>query len=603
MKNMFDEYVPLFGMKGDDRIRYMIHKYNEEYNKTTPSGSRYNYSPFPTGELPSFIKDLTSPESTKEWKVLFNNIYCFNNHVLNGNEDVFKTYIGNYKPVNPTFTIVKAVELRKYLLKKLELDCRRNNNYRIIKKILNTLYKCGTTPFIDDSEAISSSAHTTNWTMNASLYAWDIDDCTEKYVKKDFSYYKYEEYIADKITEESRLSPRSKPLSSIFDSKENELEEQIYYRKELNGDIYNSSKIPNTLESVADLAKKGNHAVCHDAINADGTDCATYLRDCLVGKNITECKNFFGKKDFWIKTKEQIRNMNPELALQTLKAFGFKKTEQYDDTAKRVLYKVIPVDMWLNEINKLIETGEISSDEYNNIVKNDKLLNYLNMVVLKVNANPTILNPEYLGSCAEQTPGIPSYVSSNNRFTSMGIPLTPRRKHSFQFEGLRSALEPRFIVRTGMPFYSKMYGGGVGNVEDKIKMRKYAHDVLIRQYYNLIQSLKVHGKYISENDSLKINELFDQLLKSEEKLSNVISYIEKYSNLVNTQTPSKEIVSLDNIQQILNKQNVYFTRVGKQQNNLLSIMQSILLALSDNTTKLPRAPSPPVVPNSTLLPL
>lgn len=613
-KDIFDKYIPLFGMKDDYRIRYMIHKYNNEYKVHHPHDVKYNYDSFPTGLTinPKFIDSIkTDAYALNEWGYLFDNIICYIICVSTGNTTVFNTIMEHYPTKPDKFTVTEAQSLRNSILKKLDNDCIDDKRFCIIKKILNTLFKVRVSgvveSFLNGSGNISENVYTNEWVV-FSLYEFYHDfkythKTCQYYTENHFKYYKEEGYIADRLTESMRTTSKEERVSSMLDDKKrDELEEQIYYRQNPGGKIYNSSTTPNKLE---DFHKFAEGELCTNVIkDADPDECRQYLLKCLIGKGIPKCKQFLINSTFWGKTREEIRNMNPELALETLKAFGFKKKKEYDDVAKRFLYKVIQVELWLQNMRKETPVTDLSDPEYKNIVDNNNLKKYLNMVVIKVNANPTILNPEYLGASAEQMPGIPTYRPYNNRFRNMGIPLTYKRMNSFQLDGIRAALEPRFIIRTGMPF--RMRGGG-DVVEEKAKMGKYAHALLYQQYVSLLHALRRHGKTISNADSETISKLLTQLQRTEEKLSNAISYIEKYSNLVNNQ-PSQnfeETVSLDDMEQILSKQKVYFTRVEKQQTNLVSIMQSILLALSDKT-KLPKAPSmptPPPMTESELLPL
>ena len=74
-------------------------------------------------------------------------------------------------------------------------------------------------------------------------------------------------------------------------------------------------------------------------VPGNGLTCNDYILNCLAGNNISDCQAYFASTDFWDRTSEEVQNMLPSVAVDTLNRFGFKQQMKFD-SANRDLVKV-----------------------------------------------------------------------------------------------------------------------------------------------------------------------------------------------------------------------------------------------------------------------
>jgi len=275
-------------------------------------------------------------------------------------------------------------------------------------------------------------------------------------------------------------------------------------------------------------------------------DCTSYVTKCLRGEDIDQCKEFFTSQDWWATTQEEIRNMNPEIAMKTLRAFGFKEVTTYNSEHKRNIVRVQEVHTWVEGLSS------VTNDQatINAIASNTKLVQYLKWVVQLVNCNPAVLNSNFTGTVGGDGDYDP------NRFSHTGLAkmgLVARRPvrdscHK-DIDSLASAIN-RYNITLGIRLNAPIVGGiipvrpmvGGGSVvtlneaETSVDIlresRKETSTILGKTFEYLVKKLQNYQKDISPGDSAKIEQLINDLAKKENKLYEIINFVEKYSMIV-----------------------------------------------------------------------
>jgi hypothetical protein len=316
-----------------------------------------------------------------------------------------------------------------------------------------------------------------------------------------------------------------------------------------------------------------------------GEKCADYLRECLSGGDITKCVKFLKNKDFWSNIEKEVDDMLPAIVLKTLEAFKFDKDDKYDESNGMNIAKVDSVDNWLAALNELSKTNpsKLSSADYADIAANEKLMAYLRLLVKKVNSNPAILNKGIVKS-DEQKVNDPN-AFSGSRLNEMGLKarIVAPTNGSSSVERLASLIKndnnsTRLRMRLqgafGMPGGSALSDELESNLSNE---NKQTWHILKTQYMALVGQLKNKNKSITEADTKKIDELFEQLKHAEVKLASVVLMTEKYNNLlsIHGQRDGNTVLSVDHLKEFVNQRKKYFERVNKKQNDLLSIIASV----------------------------
>jgi len=154
-----------------------------------------------------------------------------------------------------------------------------------------------------------------------------------------------------------------------------------------------------------------------------GKKCTDYLRDCLAGKDVTQCKAYLDDEKYWDNAVNEVNNMLPGMAVQTLNAFEFPMEQVWDNTASRRLLKYKSSDAWMAGLVEL--TGKrgtpLTKTDVEKIAKNAKLIGYLNMLVNKVNSNPAILNKDYTSSATDSALVNNPDAFAGSRLHKMGV--------------------------------------------------------------------------------------------------------------------------------------------------------------------------------------
>jgi hypothetical protein len=327
------------------------------------------------------------------------------------------------------------------------------------------------------------------------------------------------------------------------------------------------------------------------------TTCDNLVTKCLAGKDIAECKDFMLSHEWNEHLAKE--NVNPVIALEVLKKFGFDTKTVAVNEIGRNLLMIEDYSDWITKLSKNYGST-LSDDDIKSIRENTRLSGYLNKLIGLINSNPGILNKDYTGKA--------NLTQNPNAFTNTHL-------------GRFGLLPKQVIVASGVPSMSSVLslqnavmsnrnqigmnwgvmpqglifqrGGGmssgIAEVLEKaqdnsafpLKLSKIMED----SFKSFIMSLKSHGKDLDSGDKDHIDKLITELQNTENKLFKAAIYTDKYVRLLGAlgQNDSSKIVTLDHAKEFVDRRNSYFSKVGKKQDDLFSILKALAEAGQQET--------------------
>lgn len=467
-----------------------------------------------------------------------------------------------------------------------------------------SVFKASTEPTV--ASAADWAAVATAVTSKATV-ASAVQALVKSYIANEKAFgYKYDKYFVSRVLADAAEGPVPSGVSSWFSEQDDVPKEYKYYRK-ADGRLYmrTPAGVEEAVDSKSDAVAKlsvSNKCIGTGFADASGKTCGDYLQQCLEGGDVKECKDFLKDKSFWANAEAEVESMLPPIALKTLQAFEFKREEYFDETAGRKLYRIISYPQWIAKLAEMVgssSTSKLDKATFDLIAANDKLQGYLEMLVKKVNANPGILNKDYVGATDSQKVNDPK-AFNGTRLARMG--LTPRYAVDVlapsSFERMRVAQQDtsnrvRLSVglsnTTATPFTLVLSGGsGIERNEEYLAdASKQLHTMLARQYLALVERLRSRGKEIAADDAKKITQLLEELKQKETKLVKLVLMTEKYASLleVHGQHDPTGTITINHLKEFVDQRNQYFQRVAKKQSDLISIIKSISEAFNKDTPK------------------
>ena len=340
-----------------------------------------------------------------------------------------------------------------------------------------------------------------------------------------------------------------------------------------------------------DLGMKSGNA-------GEQANCYKLIKNCLAGNDIGACKQFMKNNNYWNAVKDDIAKTNLDLARQLLESFGFPVLTEDNQEAGMKLKVFANANQWLQHLadNKFGKDGKTFSDnDIKAIAANVKLVGYLDALVAKVNRNPGVLNPDY----SKDGPNNTSRAFAGNRLSSYGITGkyvrqgsgTPSVSSVIALQNAVMRKRSALAIYYGIPLSSVGYvmrGGGAAvqqfeDMQNNNLLPLRLSKVIEEHYEQFVNSLKSANKDLDQKDKTDITKLIADLKVVEDKLFKAAIYTSKYQDLVSVfgEEDTKGLITLDHLQEFVDKRNNYFTRVGKQQDALTSILK----ALADATQK------------------
>ena len=359
------------------------------------------------------------------------------------------------------------------------------------------------------------------------------------------------------------------------------------YKMVNNDKIYYNKDSPATMQSLE--------------INCNSTqmkmskrDCENYVTQCLLSNDpdeIDTCISTWRNRDFYEVSKAEISNMNPEMALKTLQKFGFRAKDVFDAVANRNLRKVESVDSWLRTQLKTKFDRNVSDV----IENNDKLINYLSLIVDYVNSNPAILNKDYSGKTNE----LVGIVQSSQFAQNLGIHLQQYPQNSQYIIAMNelSALQQRLrnaretqsyphqplIMNVNYQRFDPMSIPGFmvgGDGSASVGYMKSGADVIYAIFNNTVESLSKFNKIIPKEEQNRIINSIDQLKELEKELVMIEIYLAEFRRLQDivpqqqTGTSSSNL-TIQMIKELVDKQVGLTKSQNVNEENAIELLQNI----------------------------
>ncbi len=327
--------------------------------------------------------------------------------------------------------------------------------------------------------------------------------------------------------------------------------------------------------------------------NSKQLKCGDLLMQCLdpnaSGNVVERCGEFMESLDFWNTAKKEVFDeMLPDVATTLLNRFGF------EIVTRNGLRRYQEWDAW---IEKLKGTNTNAVD---GIAKNDKLKQYLSMVVNKVNSSPAILNPNYTTNV-----DVTNYLrdpmrNPNSRysgFINSRVQVNNAReavvRTGIVLQRYYRGLVPTLVLANGQGLVGGgLEGGMVLNLRQNVvnEKPKSGHALLRGLYNNIVKNLEVSGRRLHPEQENKINELFNQLKESEDKLWKAINITNNYSQLVRNLGGSvydpERLLTFEHMNSLVEKRGAQLDKVVKRSGSLVDILASMTESLNNLEQKL-----------------
>ena len=81
-------------------------------------------------------------------------------------------------------------------------------------------------------------------------------------------------------------------------------------------------------------------------------NCSDFIQQCMAGKGVKDCHEFMGSPDFWSITEKEVKQMNPAMAVNFLKSFGFHPITVYNGEKGMNLVQMPTIEKWLTGLSK-----------------------------------------------------------------------------------------------------------------------------------------------------------------------------------------------------------------------------------------------------------
>ena len=630
---VFKPYRPLFGLPKDDRVLFFLDElYKQSINNM--EARKPGNSVLETDDIKftkvsdKFLNDLFSvvrppTESAavaEDWIVFIKEISLYMNSLIGvANQTASNNAIFDIKSdvlsVNTFMNLLKGKFFEATSLFK---------NYDGIIDAFKTLF--GNSPLFSTSDGISvfdklnstkgagagaDAVVDTNGTTIIAAGTLLLDSYKAKNAKGIISFkWNINAYFVKRALEEAENSVT--PVDSDFDKAFGDRSTAPKYYRKRDGTLYTKKK--NAKGEIVDvplgwnsdefkslsIEKKCRGTGFVDGAN-DGEKCYDFLDQCLSGNGIEQCKQFLTSKDYWKNAKDEVDEMDPYMAYKILQKFEFK-SKLYQATKvvrnKRInveLKEVICFSTWIECIKDKIDKGDLKL-----IINNNELKGYLELLIKKINDNPSILNPGYDITDIVANP----YPRPWSRLAKMGLRESPHIEHHNRLNGIQTLIitNNRRLGRriSNTPTYAllrsnsapligqnaalgtlPLLGGSLAtneSYENRVNDESnYTATILANEYYALVQRLASRGKSVSDGDNKKILAYIESIKKSETHLYKYMLYTDKYIDLLEThgETDGDNVLSVNNLQQFVDKRKHYFDKTVNKHNTVLAILQAV----------------------------
>jgi hypothetical protein len=300
-------------------------------------------------------------------------------------------------------------------------------------------------------------------------------------------------------------------------------------------------------------------------------------------------------RDFYASIKDEIKHLNPIVAVRLLQKLGFKKVKEYDAEANRTIVKVQSVGSWLQEANARQSGGASGTNAAQRIdlAKNNDLITYLKYVVEFVNANPAILNPGYTGPTMEavgQTK-LTDYAEklklkkrqldrpgASSISLASGLDLL---EASIKGNLLGASRKLGFVQRlpVGTHFTSPGFGIMPQTGGNLLKGFRYNSDgalIIASIFAQLNNKLAAKNKSLVEADKKAILDKVQAMQELEKDLSRQVRYLELFTDLLDMgQEYNSQIVNLAQVEEFVKSFASASQKYAKQELTLINVLRAL----------------------------
>jgi len=328
----------------------------------------------------------------------------------------------------------------------------------------------------------------------------------------------------------------AQPIEDLYES----VVTGVRYARDENGKLRQVSD-----NGKLDMTKDFEDAELATALGKSAPSCAStgiHLPDCSVvykcllsGKpeTLSECLDKLRNADMFAVARKEVATMNPKVAVQLLRTFGFKPRREAGSNV------VLPptFEEWSGKLSRTVDASTAEA-----IKGNKKLMEYLRAVVDIVRSNPAIIN-------ADLKNGVLSDFARKTGLTVFRNPFPERRVAESVVDGLLFA--PQQLAQSmQLPLALQ-----IANVSGRVRMpfqmgggrAECPNAENIRQAFNMIfAEMEKNGKVLVDSDKARIEATISKLDKLESNLTQLMDDAKLFSKLNAALNPAQS-VSTENV--------------------------------------------------------
>jgi len=326
--------------------------------------------------------------------------------------------------------------------------------------------------------------------------------------------------------------------------------------------------------------------------DGDNTDnCGDYFQICLGGSPdvINKCKQFLISTDFWKKVPSTVETMLPTVIEKIVNSYEFPRFTTFDKKYKMKLIQLHPIEEWYaflkDKSNK--NPDELSNDELEKIVNNDRLKALLVLIIDRVNKEPAILNSNFVEKqVTKKTTGQPYFVPNFNfEQTGNSLPALKNfiiRSSSGTFKILQGMQTNMGSMRVGMRGGDSL--NTVFGYLDEIHDIKIVNNgpIFMGLYDNLKTKLNNINKDIASEDNDTIKKLLYNYSQYESQINRALNtlrlFIENISINHNEEDSKEEknnVYTFKRLKEAVDKMTSNYNKYIGKQSNLFNIYEAI----------------------------
>lgn len=377
-------------------------------------------------------------------------------------------------------------------------------------------------------------------------------------------------------------------------------------------------------------------------LNVAGSDCTSFLTDCAFGNDSwpTICKDIYKNPSFSINVSpstiaNEVKKIHPSFAVAILTKFGFTTVNEKSDVRGIVVKRIESVGSWLKKLDQGLLNHHFQNDEQeirdlinSNDSRAHNFVQYFDVLVDWVNANPQSLNPEFSGKSMpgprtppslqayEIYPNYPSRLdyriynrarSLNNSLGRLRIKFGNTYAHDnrstisnvIQMASMLSPLNTQAYMFSN-PFsnYNHLQMlGGVDWTDVSEEILKPDGSILLYEIYkNIVKELEELNKI--SNKKLQLSpKTYAQLERKLEKLKDAEKELKKeYRDMyqkLKLHVASNGMIDINrindqNVNEILNKHSAFFDLAGNFRSRAAEITDALQAITSAIMTRAPQ---------------